>query len=180
MISLFKFRSRRKTRPRWNGGRVTRSHSSGIWLPRVDIDSRRLQGSRSVTVSRQRSSFTPTHRHRRREHLSRRQSILAARKSTWNGSESRKAREYWRALLPLPCCRCGRPVFDDPRFRDRGWQVDHWPIPRELGGTETRPAHSKCNLSAGGKRGAEITNSRRRARRSRPSIDEISMNIRGV
>lgn len=81
---------------------------------------------------------------------------------TWSGSKVRKARAYWRARLPVPCCRCGRPVTVAMR-----WQVDHWPISREQGGTETWPAHATCNLSAGGKRGAEITNARRAARGAR-------------
>ena len=74
----------------------------------------------------------------------------------WTGWQSTKARRYWQPRLPLPCCRCGRPVMPDSQ-----WQVDHWPIPREFGGTETWPAHSLCNMSAGGKRGAEITNARK-------------------
>lgn len=79
----------------------------------------------------------------------------------WHGTDVRKARAYWKPRLPVPCCRCQRPVIPDPRQPDDGWNVDHWPIPRELGGTQTWPAHRLCNLSAGGKRGAQITNARR-------------------
>lgn len=103
-----------------------------------------------------------------------------SRRSKWHGHASRKAREYWLPLLPQPCVRCGRPVFHNPNLPHGGWQPDHYPIPRELGGTETRPAHSKCNMAAGGKRGAEITNAKRRAKQIRPSLRENSKNIRGV
>ena len=63
---------------------------------------------------------------------------------------------HWAAKLPVPCCRCHRPVTPD-----QAWHVDHWPIPREFGGRDTWPAHAWCNMSAGGKRGAEIVNARR-------------------
>lgn len=91
----------------------------------------------------------------------------------WAGSVVVKARAYWRPRLPVPCCRCGRPVHHDPRKRAGGWHVDHYPIPRSAGGTETWPAHDLCNTSDGGKVGAAITNSRRRPRRP-------NGNIRGV
>ena len=74
----------------------------------------------------------------------------------WSGREVTNARKHWAARLPVACCRCGRPVT-----ADTPWQVDHWPVPREFGGTETWPAHSHCNLSAGGKRGAQITAAKR-------------------
>lgn len=76
--------------------------------------------------------------------------------ASWSGSTVRKARAFWSARLPVPCCRCRKPVLPE-----QAWHVDHWPVPRELGGTETWPAHAKCNMSAGGKRGAELTNARR-------------------
>lgn len=79
----------------------------------------------------------------------------------WSGAESRKARARWRPQLPLPCCRCNQPIIPDPALPHEGWDVDHWPVPREQGGTQTWPAHSRCNTSAGGKRGAEIVNARR-------------------
>lgn len=102
------------------------------------------------------------------------------RTEKWNGNAVRKHRAYWRPLLPQPCCRCGLPVFANPSAKGEGWQVDHWPIPREFGGTETRPAHAHCNLSAGGKRGAQITNERRRKKSTRPNTHEEVNNIRGV
>lgn len=75
--------------------------------------------------------------------------------SNWGGYAATKARRNWASRLPLPCCRCNRIVTADML-----WQVDHYPIPREMGGTETWPAHAKCNMSAGGKRGAQIVNAR--------------------
>lgn len=91
----------------------------------------------------------------------------------WSGNRVRQARAYWRPRLPVPCCRCGRTVYHDDRKPAGGWHVDHYPIPRSAGGTETRPAHDLCNTSDGGKVGAAITNSRRRPRRP-------NGNIRGV
>lgn len=81
--------------------------------------------------------------------------------SGWSGADVRRERARWAPRLPVPCCRCHRPVIPNPALPHNGWQVDHWPVPRELGGTDTWPAHSTCNLSAGGRRGAEITNARR-------------------
>lgn len=81
----------------------------------------------------------------------------------WAGRDVTRARADWRPRLPVPCCRCGKSVTPDPRLPHEGWQVDHYPVPRELGGTQTWPSHSTCNLSAGGKRGAHITNTRRAA-----------------
>lgn len=97
----------------------------------------------------------------------------------WGGSESRRARALWKDRLPTICPRCGRPVVPRPWLPADGWQPDHWPIPRERGGTETVPAHTECNLAAGGRRGAEITNARRtRARLT--SLSDRAANIRGV
>ena len=87
----------------------------------------------------------------------------------WTGNEVRKARNAWIVQLTLPCCRCGKPVT-----RDMKWQVDHYPIPREFGGTQTWPAHAYCNMSAGGKRGAKITNMKKRNK-----VNE-GRNIRGI
>lgn len=93
----------------------------------------------------------------------------------WGGRTATNKRRDWAKRLPVLCCRCGRPVL-----ATQAWQVDHYPIPREHGGTETWPAHAKCNLSAGGKRGAQLTN----ARRARPDVKttqrERSRGIRGV
>lgn len=100
--------------------------------------------------------------------------------SRWGGSASRRARAYWAPRLPVPCCRCGLPVVPDPSQSSDGWQPDHWPIPREFGGTETWPAHAHCNLSAGGKRGAEIVKAKRSQRIRQPRNTERINNIRGV
>lgn len=100
---------------------------------------------------------------------------------TWSGREVRQARAMWRARLPVACCRCGRPVIPDPsKGKDEGWQVDHYPISREFGGTQTWPAHSHCNTSDGGKRGAQITNARRRASQPIVKNSERANNIRGL
>lgn len=98
----------------------------------------------------------------------------------WHGHASRSARAQIRPRLPLPCCRCGRLVIPDPSKPHEGWQPDHWPIPRELGGTEMWPAHSHCNMSAGGKRGAQITNEKKARRINQPRPHEHSRKIRGV
>lgn len=92
----------------------------------------------------------------------------------WSGHLSRKERAKHAPSVKAGaavCCRCGRPILPG-----QAWQADHWPIPLEFGGTETHPAHAHCNTSAGGKRGAAITNAKRRAR-NHPSY---SRNIRGV
>lgn len=92
--------------------------------------------------------------------------------STWSGSMSRRERARHAPAVAAGaavCCRCGRPILPGT-----SWQADHWPVAREHGGTQTQPAHSRCNLSAGGRRGAEITNARRGRRPDR------SRNIRGI
>lgn len=103
-----------------------------------------------------------------------------SRRNKWGGSESRKARAMWEPRLPVPCCRCGKPVVPDPTKKAGGWHPDHYPIPREFGGTETWPSHDHCNLSDGGKRGAAIVNARRAASRPIKRADERLNNIRGV
>lgn len=98
----------------------------------------------------------------------------------WAGTPVTRARAYWAARLPLPCSRCGKPVIPDTTKPDHGWQVDHWPIPRELGGTDTWPAHRTCNLLAGAKRGAQITNTRRNQTANTPAwAPETERKIRG-
>ena len=101
----------------------------------------------------------------------------------WGGNESRKARRLWAPQLPVPCCRCGRPVLPRPHLPHDGWEPDHYPVPRHLGGTETWPAHSpECNQSAGGKDGARIRNARRAETRAITSNKpaERERGIRGV
>lgn len=98
----------------------------------------------------------------------------------WHGSAVRKARAHWATRLPVACCRCGQPVIPDPTKPHDGWQVDHYPIPRELGGTDTWPAHATCNQEAGARRGAQITNARRAATQPTAGLPpETDRNIRG-
>lgn len=88
----------------------------------------------------------------------------------WNGSASRRARAQHAPAVASGqalCCRCGRPIMPGSR-----WHADHWPVSREAGGTATAPAHERCNTRAGGRRGAQITNSRRRTR--------VAANDRGI
>lgn len=74
----------------------------------------------------------------------------------WSGRPVTSARAHWLARLPLPCYRCKRPVLPEQR-----WHVEHI-IDRALGGTHGVEnqwvSHARCNTSAGGKRGAAITN----------------------
>jgi len=80
---------------------------------------------------------------------------------TWAGRVVTSARDYWRARLPLPCWRCGRPVVASP---ESGWHVGHV-VDRAMGGAHgienQWPEHKHCNLSAGGRAGAAKTNARR-------------------
>lgn len=79
-------------------------------------------------------------------------------------SFNEKRRAELAAQLPLPCIDCARPVTKDDR-----WHVGHRQD-AALGGKATRAntgvIHARCNLRAGGKLGARMTN-----RRRRPSTD---------
>ena len=83
------------------------------------------------------------------------------RRKTWGGNKSRKARAAIRAMLPMPCWRCGGIITpDDP---ESSWQAGHiedraFTEANGLPDAETTAEHTQCNLSAGGKRGAAITN----------------------
>lgn len=93
----------------------------------------------------------------------------------WSGALSRRERARHAPAVAAGmavCCRCGRTIRPGTP-----WQADHWPVPLEFGGTTTQPAHARCNTSAGGKRGAQITNARRRARATH---NNRTRNIRGV
>lgn len=72
-----------------------------------------------------------------------------------------KVREQIEARLPLPCVECGKPVL-----KGQPWHVAHI-VPASQGGRTTAancgPGHAQCNLKAGGKLGAAVTNSRRRS-----------------
>lgn len=80
----------------------------------------------------------------------------------WSGRVVTRARAYWAVRLPLPCRRCGKPVTKDQR-----WQVGHIVDRADRGAVadiaNQWPEHGKCNESAGGRRGAAITNARRDA-----------------
>lgn len=97
----------------------------------------------------------------------------------WGGQQSTTARAAWAPRLPLPCCRCGKPVIPNPALPHDGWEVDHWPTPYEHGGRDTWPAHTDCNRSAGGRRGAQITNAQRTTTTSTRMPDEPTRRIRG-
>lgn len=90
--------------------------------------------------------------------------------SEWTGAESRRARARLAPAVRagVPCCRCGRPILPG-----QAWQADHWPVAREHGGTHLAPAHARCNMAAGGRRGAAIVNARRRP-------PNRGRNIRGI
>lgn len=91
----------------------------------------------------------------------------APRRSGWGGSKSTKARARIRAILPAPCWRCGGIITrEEP---ETSWQAGH-PIDRMDGGSDqdTQPEHTTCNLSAGGKRGAAITNARHQHQQAGP------------
>ncbi|WP_344752095.1 HNH endonuclease [Gryllotalpicola koreensis] len=81
------------------------------------------------------------------------------RAQNWT-SFNEKRRAELAAQLPLPCVNCGRPVTKEDR-----WHVGH-KRDAALGGKATRAntgaAHTLCNLRAGGKLGARMTNGRRR------------------
>lgn len=81
-----------------------------------------------------------------------------------HATQLRAARAHFAPLLPLPCARCRRLVWDSD-----AWDVGHR-IPAEAGGdasiANTWPEHRRCNRSAGGRRGAQLTNARRAARRA--------------
>ena len=79
----------------------------------------------------------------------------------WAGRKVRDARAYWAKRLPVPCAKCGKPVLHEAGKRAGGWNVGHQ-IDRWMGGPDdlsnTWPEHAHCNMSAGGKVGAAMTN----------------------
>lgn len=93
----------------------------------------------------------------------------------WSGAVVRNARAYWLPKLPVPCSRCKRPVIHDERKRAGGWHVGHV-IDRWMGGPDdisnTWPEHDHCNMSAGGKVGAAMTN---RAHEGRRELAKVTM-----
>lgn len=74
----------------------------------------------------------------------------------WGGRDSEKARAIVRRMLPGACWRCGRPLDVDDK-----WHAGH--VQDRMDGGQDSPDNlapecEPCNLSAGGKRGAAITN----------------------
>lgn len=100
----------------------------------------------------------------------------------WAGTKVRKARAYWLPKLPVPCARCGRPVVHIEGKRAGGWNVGHV-HDRWAGGPDdisnTWPEHARCNMSAGGKVGAAMTNARREESAAVSMLPERSRRIRG-
>lgn len=82
----------------------------------------------------------------------------------WVNGEGRRQRARLAALLPTPCPRCGKPVL-----ASHAWEADHtiplnrWPESKPYPNALIMAAHKSCNRSAGGKDGARITNSRKKA-----------------
>lgn len=80
-------------------------------------------------------------------------------KAKWGGRASHNARKICRAMLPTGCWRCGKPItLEDP---ESSWHAGHIED-RGQGGQDSAgnyaPECTSCNLSAGGKLGAAITN----------------------
>jgi 5-methylcytosine-specific restriction endonuclease McrA len=84
---------------------------------------------------------------------------VSARHKVYN---SRDARKYWSARLPLPCSRCGGVV--DGRSP---WHVDHLVRLSEGGSPNDRrtqwPAHAACNTRDGQKVGQQRQRARKNA-----------------
>lgn len=92
-------------------------------------------------------------------------------RAAWGGAKSRNARAIVRAQLPACCWRCGKLISpDDP---ESSWHAGHV-TDRAAGGEDSSgnyaPECSACNLSAGGKVGAAITNANRAHQRQQPFI----------
>ena len=86
----------------------------------------------------------------------------------WGGRASTNARKLVAAMLPAPCHRCGELITaEDP---PASWHAGHIED-RAQGGADASsnyaPEHAACNMSAGGKLGAAMTNSRR----AKPAVD---------
>ena len=82
----------------------------------------------------------------------------------WTGAQSRRARKAIRARGRFQrCWRCGREMDLDVDTWHAGHLVD-----RMDGGTDidVQAECPRCNLRAGGKRGARIVNNKRRTTRA--------------
>lgn len=83
-------------------------------------------------------------------------------------TKSPKLRRQINAMLPQPCVECRRLIGHGER-----WHVGHR-LDAMDGGAATLenvgPVHPACNLKAGGARGAQVANARRRAATRSPDI----------
>jgi hypothetical protein len=83
----------------------------------------------------------------------------ASGKKAWGGRASTNARKIVRAMLPAGCWRCGKELTPD--MPETAWHAGHVQD-RGQGGADSAsnyaPECASCNLSAGGKLGAAITN----------------------
>lgn len=83
----------------------------------------------------------------------------APERPKWGGALSAAARAIVGAMLPAPCWRCGKLLTKDDK-----WTAGH--IEDRIDGGTNDPGNLApecpgCNYSAGGKRGAATTNSRK-------------------
>lgn len=78
----------------------------------------------------------------------------------WGGQDSKRARDHCRAMLPAPCPRCGGLITpEDPESTwHAGHLEDHATGGSDKDLTNFAPEHGRCNMAAGGKLGARITN----------------------
>lgn len=74
------------------------------------------------------------------------------------GYEHRRRRASLRLLVEAghaTCSRCGHPIWPGAK-----WDLDHTDDRTGYAG----PAHARCNRRAGGRKGARVTNGRKRRR----------------
>jgi 5-methylcytosine-specific restriction endonuclease McrA len=71
--------------------------------------------------------------------------VTSALRDSGSTRRWRELRAAWSLRLPAPCSRCGELVLATD-----AWHLDHT-IPRSAGGSDrdARPAHARCNMSAG-------------------------------
>lgn len=84
------------------------------------------------------------------------------RAAGYNGTQQRSARARLQPLVEsggAVCPRCGQPILPGEAW-DAGHRVD---LVDDLRSRAEHAEHRRCNRSAGGRRGAAITNARRRA-----------------
>jgi hypothetical protein len=105
------------------------------------------------------------------EAMEREHRIASAKTGTkWGGIKSKKARDKCRSMLPWACRKCGGEI--PAGAPEASWQAGHRED-RMDGGNEDgiEPEHSHCNMSAGGKRGAAITNGQKLQQVNQVPID---------